>query len=425
MHRRQFLAAGVAATLAGNLVAHRLQAASTDVPPQIQLSDRFRRLRAPKTGRLAVQLTSGPAPCYPLYYFIPTLTQDAKYLIYHRAAGGQLQLFRLNLASGESVQLTHASCPDTQWRPWCVDSGRGVLDHRSVLNVARGLVVYFDGNHVHAVDVETLQDQRLFDLPADRDAYGQNCCTPDGQWLVYIHVPKGCIWGKPCQGAAVVAYHFDTHEQRTLCRVDSAVFHVTPYDNRHFIVTHPAEHEGMMLTDFTSGHCVLLRDGDPGVEGHVIHCPSTQRGIAYEVPGARQLGLYDPLTRRRFEFPMPEPFQYIHTGWDPEGRIFFYENSTGWDKFDVHDMYALVRLDHKQGQHEWLRLTGNWPTYLGGQKAHFHPQITPDRKWILFTGGDPATQTCHIFLLDISDLKDSEGISPELLSATGENDLTR
>ena len=243
--------------------------------------------------------------------------------------------------TAESVQLTHATCTDTQWRPWCVDSGRGVLDHRSVLNVARGLVIYFDGNEVHAVDVETLEDRTLFQIPADREAYGQNCCTPDGRWFVYIHVPRGSIWGQPCQGAAVVAYEFDTGQQHTLCRIDSAVFHVTAYDNEHFVVTHPAEGPGMMLTDMTSGRCDMLRDA-------VVHCPCTQRGIAYEVPKARRLGLMDPLSRRSFEFPMPEQFQYIHTGWDPEGRIFVYENSTDWDRFDVHDMYVLVRLDHRR-----------------------------------------------------------------------------
>jgi len=390
--------------------------------PPIVLSGTFKRLKAPETGRLAVQLTWGQSDTYPLYYFIPSLTKDQRYLIHHKAERRQLQLHRLDLRTGESVQLTHASCPDTQWRPWCVDSGSGVLDHRSVLNVERGLVVYFDGNRVRSVNVQTLEDKLLFVIPEDREAYGQNCTTPDGNWLVYIHVPRGSVWGKPCKGAAVAAYHFDTCVQQTLCRVDSAVFHVTAYDNQHFIVTHPADHPGMMLTDFSSGRCVLLRDGDPGAKGHPVHCPVTRRGIAYEVPELKCGGLYDPLTRRRFEFRFPEHFQYIHTGWDPEGRIFFYENSTAWDRFDTHDMWALVRLDRQRGD-EWLRLTGNWPTFSGGQKAHFHPQITPDRRWILFTGGDPTSRTSHMFLLDISDLKDSQGISAELLSPTGANDL--
>lgn len=406
MDRRQFISTGAAALWAGTLERGPLVAAPSSA---LNISPRFKRLEAPETGRSVVQLTSGQAQCYPLYYFIPTITEDGRYLVYHRAAEGTLQLYRLDLQTAESVQLTHATCRDTQWRPWCVDSGRGVLDHRSVLNVPRGLAVYFDGNRVHAVDVKTLQDRRLFEIPEDREAYGQNCCTPDGRWFVYIHVPRGAIWGEPCQGAAVVAYDFDSGEQRTLCRIDSAIFHVTAYDNEHFVVTHPADGPGMLLTDMTGGECELLLDG-------VVHCPCTARGIAYEIPEGRRLGLMDPLSKRRFEFSMPDQFQYIHTGWDPAGRIFFYENSTDWDRFDVHDLYALARLDRHRENHEWVRLTGTWPTYVGGQKAHFHPQITPDRRWILFTGGDPASETCHMFLLDIGDLGDSEGIGPDLLS---------
>jgi hypothetical protein len=399
--------------------------AAEEPKSELRLAQEFRQLRAPETGRLAVQLTSGEGFTYPLYFFIPSITRDGKYLVYHRAARGEVQLHRLNLVNGESTQLTRATCPDTQWRPWCVDSGRGVLDHRSVLNVARGLVVYFDGNQVRSVNVETLEDRALFVIPEDREPYGQNCATPDGRWFVYIHTPRGSQWGEPCRDAAVVAYNFDTEEQRTLCRIDSAIFHVTAYDNRHFIVTHPADHTGMLMTDLTGGKIVPLRDGDPGVRGHLIHCHVTRRGIAYEVPEVQWSGLYDPFRRARFEFPFPDHFQYIHTGRDPEGRLWFYENSSGWDKYDVHDMHALVRLDHETGRHKWLRLTGTWPTYGGGQKAHFHPQLTPDRRWILFTGGDPRTQTNHIFLLDVSDLKDAEGISTDLLSPTGANDLVK
>jgi hypothetical protein len=269
--------------------------------------------------------------------------------------------------------------------------------------------------------VETLEDRRLFVIPADREAYGQNDTTPDGQWLVYIHTPRGSIWGEPCQGAAVAAYNFDTHEQRTLATIDSAVFHVTAYDNAHFIVTPPADHAGMLLTDLNSGKISPLRDGDPEVRGHLIHCQVTHRGIAYEVPETHQSGLYDPFSRSRFEFPLHPDLQYVHTGRDPEGRLWFYENSSAWDSFETHDIWAIRRLDPQRGD-SWLPLTGTWPTFGGGQKAHFHPQLTPDRNWILFTGGDPRTKTNHIFLLDVSDLKDTQGISRDLLSPTGEND---
>jgi hypothetical protein len=285
-----------------------------------------------------------------------------------------------------------------------------VLDHRSVLNVTRNQVIYFDGPVVRIVDVETRTEETLFELPADRDAYGQNCCTPDGRWFVFVQVPRGSIWGQPCRGARVVAHDLDTGTQETLCEIDSAVFHVTAYDNLHFVVTHPAHGPGMLWLDTKRGTCELLRDG-------VVHCPCSRHGIAYEVPAERRLGWMDPLARRTWESPMPEAFHYIHTGYDPAGRLLLYENSTAWDRFDTHDIYALGRIDPQGDACEWVRLIGSWPTFVGGQKAHFHPQVTPDRNWILFTGGDPRHQTCHLFLLDIADVNETVGLSSVLQAA--------
>ena len=100
----------------------------------------------------------------------------------------------------------------------------------------------------------------------------------------------------------------------------------------------------------------------------------TRRGIAYEVPGVQYSGLYEPFTRRRFEFRLPPDLGYVHTGWDPEGRLWFYEC-----RGKIHQMIALLRLDEQDGD-DWQQLCGDWPTYGGGQKAHFHPQLTPDSR---------------------------------------------
>ena len=77
----------------------------------MRLYDGYPRLSTPETGRQMLQLTSGPAFCYPLYYYTPSITADGRFLIYHRAEEGWVQLYRLELATGESVQLTHASTP--------------------------------------------------------------------------------------------------------------------------------------------------------------------------------------------------------------------------------------------------------------------------------------------------------------------------
>lgn len=61
----------------------------------ITLADTFKRVAAPGTGRKAVQLTTGKGHKYPLYYFIPSLTKDLRYLIYHSTESGTIQIYRL------------------------------------------------------------------------------------------------------------------------------------------------------------------------------------------------------------------------------------------------------------------------------------------------------------------------------------------
>jgi len=404
-----------------------------DPAAAIKLSDKFKSLKAPGTGRRAVQLTSGKATCYPLYYFIPSMTRDLNYLVYHRAEAGEVQLHRLNLQTGESVQITKGDTPKTGWDRWCTEAGRGVLDHRSVLSVAGGQVVYFtgkQGDQVRAVDLATLKHTPLFTLTESYRAAGQNCITPDGKWFVYIESPIGSRYRRPIKGkqARVVAYNFKSKERRVLCQIDCHIHHVIPYDNQRFIFCHPPNGMGMLMTDLTSGKYKYLRAGDPGVSvkagdntvrGHVCHFVTTTRGIVYEViptGGKRNYGgLYDPLSRSRFEFPLPRAFGYTHTGWDPQGRLWFWE--------DARRHHLVAARSISAGGSDFFDLTGEWKTYGRGQKSHFHPQLTPDRKWIMFVGGDPETKTNHIFLLDASDLTDTKGISGRLLSKTGAKNI--
>ena len=385
----------------------------------VKLSETFRRLSVPETGRQAIQLTEGKATCYPLYYFIPSMTYDGRYLVYHRAGDGEVQLYCLDLTTGESVQLTHASAPRTRWIPWCIESGPGVLDHRSVLNTVRREVIYYDGNDVRCVDLETLADRRLFWLPEDRVAVGQNCVMPDGDWFVYIHHDRENFaavyspevrWGRHLsRGAVLAAYNLETGEHRTLVVINSPIHHVLVYDEKHVVFCHPTRENGMLLTDLCGGWYSHLRTQDE-MGGCVCHYNATTRGLAYEVlgrPDAVWSGLYDPYSHHHYEFQMPARFGYTHTGSDLEGMLWFYENEHRAE--GVHDMHFLVRHD-PEGEDEWLALTGNWPTYGGGQKAHYHPRLTPDRQWILITGGDPRTESNHLFLVDASDLKATEGI---------------
>ena len=224
--------------------------------------------------------------------------------------------------------------------------------------------------------------------------------TPDGQWFVYIHAPRGSRKPDPCKDAILAAYNFATKEHRVLATIDSAIHHVQPYGNQRFVFCHTPTGNGMMLATLEGAPWTHLRDRDPGVTGRVCHHITTTAGIAFEASG-HVTGLYDPITRKRFEFQLPGQWGYTHTGWDPEGRLWF------WEAARDHHLEYLQEFD-QQGQSVFQPLTGRWDTYGEKQKSHFHPQLTPDRNWILFVGGDPETKSNHIFLLNVSDLKDAQ-----------------
>ncbi len=378
----------------------------------MELAGSFVETTAPGTERRVVQLTAGAEFCYPLYYYVPSVTPGGT-LVHHRASDGEVQLYGLDLATGETTQLTRASATDAQWRPWCTDPGEGVLDHRSALNVQRGEVVYFDGTDVRQVDVQTGADRSLFELAEDRVAIGQNCVTPDGRWFVYIHHDRDLFERVLEEGrhhaedTVLAAYNFDSGEHRTLVRINSPIHHVLPYDEEHLVFCHPATENGMLLTDMAGNWYSHLRTRDRW-GGEVCHYLATARGLVYEIldgsEGVRS-GCYDPFTHDRFEFRLPDDFGYTHTGYDPDGRLFFYET----DGEKGHELRYLRRY-REDGDHEWGQLVGDWPTYGGGQKAHFHPRMTPDRDWVVFVAGDDSTGTNQIYLLDVGDLSHSRGM---------------
>jgi hypothetical protein len=165
----------------------------------------------------------------------------------------------------------------------------------------------------------------------------------------------------------------------------------------------------MLLTDVEGGWYTHLRTrGEDG--GQVCHFLGTRRGATYEVlkgsEGARA-GIIDPLSRRAFEVPMPDDSGYVHTARDPDGLLWLFES----DSPGRHDIRYLERHDPVGGD-VWRSITDDWQPYgdPDGQKAHHHPQVVLDRRWLLVTAADGETRTNQVFLVDIADLEPTAGI---------------
>lgn len=375
-----------------------------------------------RNGRTVVQLTSGKDYCYPLYYFIPSITADGRYLVYHRETPGkihEIQLHRLDLTTGESVQLTRGTAENAQWRPWGVDKARGILGDRSALAPENGEVIYFDGLDARAVNVYTLEDRHLFTVPEDRFTLAQNCVTGNGKWFVYVHVDREAYErllemrlerggafrenAHICKDTVMAAYNLETGEHRTVLKLDYPVHHVHPYGESNLAFSHiPDDTYGMGYTGIDAdGYTVPRPVDDKG--GKIIHHVPTDRGIAYEVrfrPDGMQVGIIDPDTGKRLEWQAAAGTN--HTGVDPAGKLFFYH--AGGNRIQV------MRRYDPDGNHNYQDLVGAWRTYGKGQKSHFHPRMVRDRQWLMMTGGDPDSRTNHIFLVDVSDLDETKGM---------------
>lgn len=378
-----------------------------------------------ETGRGLIRITYGDAFCYPMYYFIPSITDDCKYMVYHRMDEKELQIYSVELSTGKTTRLTDANYCDTQWKPWCSNTPPGVLDHRSVLDSKNGRLIYFNGNSVMITPVDRCSPTKLFELPTERMPIGQNCITPDGKWFVYIHhdrvqyekIAATRDWNiyYPARSTSyetiVEAYNIETGIKKEVLRINSPVHHIFPYGNSHFVINHPVNESGMIFTHIDGGWYTNLRTKDS--KGRMpCHNAATSRGIAYEAYQGHSdvvAGITDPFTHERKEYHLPDSLGYVHTGNDPEGRLFFYENMN-YDESGTHrhNMYYLESLfDDKP---VFKLLMGHRHSFIEkAQKAHFHPRMTPDRNHVVFTGGCEETRTNHIYLLDVKDLDETLG----------------
>lgn len=386
-----------------------------------------REWRDPQTGRRLRQLTSGDAHCYPLYYFIPTFTDDGGTIVFHRWAGDSIQMYGLDVASGQARRLTAAKTPRAAHPNGnSQQPASGVYDQMSALNTVTHELLYFDGNELRGVHLDTLSDRLIYTLPADRLPSGQSGVSPDGKSFVFAHMDRSYIENAPAtgpnradaRGGVIQMVNLASGEIRQILCVNTWITHVHFQDASRIVFCHPATENGIMVADINGNWYTHIRTQDgPNLKGPLprettSHYQTTRQGIAYEM--RTKLGLCDPYTYDCQEYHIAE-YPVTHIGRDPEARMWFFDTKQPDPVTGIHTgprcICYMPELKFHQPNIPLILMSGTitWGT---GQHSHLHPVLMPDRKEILFVIGDERTRTNHLCLMDVADLPDTARETP-------------
>lgn len=391
----------------------------SDLLTSDHLNRLFPRVAVPGTGRTAYQLTTGLDYCQALYYFIPSLSPDGRWLLYQRyqVADDMVLAVRwevLDMATGERRELAHVATTPEFRSP----------GEPTVFNAARRELIYSTGSAYRAVGIDSGDDRLLFDIPAGRVIKSQNCASPCGRYFFYIskdaeqvaQVAAKTRARRDISDTHVIRLDLVTGEHHLVVRLHAFSKHIIPYGDRHLVFSYdhlPVEHM-LLMTDYDGGWYTALRTpNQPGV--NTCHYGATRRGVQYEAGGGGQGygGITCPRTHRRVEFKTPN-LKGRHVAAVPAGDHWMTDGVTDGGRV----LYTLRELSD-QGEASWDLLSGPWPTFGTGQKSHGHPYVTPCGRWVLLLGGDPTTQSNHLYLMDIRDVPPSRGLPDYAADAGG------
>jgi hypothetical protein len=391
----------------------------------------WREERTP-SGRRLRRLTDGGSNSYPLYYFVRSETPDRRYFVFHSERSGKVQLYRLDLGTGEIGQLTDGHTTDSGWAIWCEWHLDGIYNHLSAIHPTTGEVFYFQDDEIRATDVASFANRSVAKLPAGRMPIGQAAFSPNGHWFGYIHADEAGYralltereretlagrfdWDRDHHdrfrnaiGSTLALVDTVSGETRTVVPADYHFHHVLFIDNETILVNHPRGVAGMWSVRLDGSDIRHLRPaGAPGAHGAAInHQVVTARGIAYEAvgPGSNRMrqtwfGLYHPQNDRWEEALLPIQ-GYAHVGYDPAGLFGFVENAGAHHEIvlvkpatevggplGVEALHALRSPDHNDQRH------------------HAHPALSSDRRTLFFTDWSPQ-RFAQICALDVADLVD-------------------
>ena len=370
-----------------------------------------------QTGRAVRQLTS-VGHNYHLYFYNPSVTPDGRYLVFYSERTGRANLFRLDLGSGEIVQLTDASPARADYWPFSPPV-LGVAICLAALGDGGRRAFYFEGPALKSVHLETFETRTVLTVPPDRRPSMLHA-NAAGDTLVFATWDEALFAERSRRAYAGEVF------------ADEAFFQTTTSTILRVDVATGASEEVLRKPNFWVNHVLL----HPTRRNLLLFCHEftpdrdrmwlldTDTGACGPIPGQGADEWYE------HEFWSADGERVcVHGGWHGvTDRAFVARcqpDGTGWERFAhttpgrVYAHYSLhpsgqgfvtdgearpnciSRVAVRDGeQHFTVLCRHDTEEPVEDQRAHPHPQFTPDGRQVLFTANHGGLSSLYLVAWD-------------------------
>jgi oligogalacturonide lyase len=370
----------------------------------------------PLTGRRVRQLTDSSAEDYHLYFYNPSTTSDGKYLIFISERTGISNLFRLDLHSGQIVQLTDAQPVRAEYWPF-TEAVQGVGACLPAIGSSGQEVFYFEGTDLFAVGIESFKRRQLLSLPSDRRASMLQANTR-GDTLVFATWDEALFIERSQRAYAGEKFpdeHFFQDTTSTIMRVDAITeqteeilckenfwinhVHLNPHNRDLILFCHEYSElpDRMWLLDVANQKCEPI-PGQGAAEWYEHEFWSADGKRVCFHGGSRRDN-----TQGFCGWCSADGTSYVKAYHSTSGRAYAHYNLHPDGQTMITDGEARpgcisqVHLRDGKQQFEILCRHDSY-TFGDDQRCHPHPSFTSDGKQAIFTSN--RTGTSNIYLTD-------------------------
>ena len=374
----------------------------------------WRTDRDSQTGRIVTQLTNSPTEDYHPYFYNPAVTRDGRHLLFFSERTGLSNLFRLDLRSGDIVQLTDVRPARAEYWPFTA-AVRGAGACLAAIGSGGREAFYFEGVELWGVELETLRARRLLALPDDRRPSILHA-DADGGTLVFATWDEALFMERSQRAYAGEQFpdeRFFQETASTIMRIDPAtgcaeeilrrerfwINHVLVNPCNRDLILFCHEYSGlpdrMWLLDVKTGYCAPIPgQGSAEWYEHEFWSPDGRRvcfhggSVSDESRGFCGWCSPDGVEYHKFEHATPGR-AYAHYNLHPDGVTMVTDGEA------KPGCISRVRLSECRQDFEVLCRHDSY-RFGDDQRCHPHPSFTPDGSRVIFTSNRNGTSNVYM-----------------------------